>query len=193
MLLGEGLQVLGRLETLLSDFLRHDDPEDARIVGAGDRGVSLSEHAVSDLLEIPRGASLRVRDDHGLVDEDRDPERVEIPCADVQVSVDVRFDDGRGVVVAAQELAGIGHASIRIADPHHVALLLEPFPDLREPVAGTAPGARGAPALNPGIRRGVAMHSAPAPAPRRTDSTSVTGAGRGRGLPAKGLSTAPTA
>src|SRR6266581_7376237 len=97
--------------------------------------MALPQDAVLHLREAARGPSLRVRDNYRLVDEDRDAEGMEVSRADVQVSVDVSLDDGRGVVVAPEELAGVRHASVRIADPHDVALPLEPFLDLREPVA----------------------------------------------------------
>src|SRR3989449_9904004 len=53
MFLGEGLQPGRHVHPRLADLFRDDDPEDARVLGAHDGGMSLSEHAVSDLPEIP--------------------------------------------------------------------------------------------------------------------------------------------
>src|SRR2546427_60766 len=59
---------------------------------------------------------------------------------------------------SARELAGIGPASIRIADPHHVALLLEPFPDFREPVPVLRRGDKADPLRKERLRRIDEVH-----------------------------------
>src|SRR3989442_4124232 len=102
--------------------------------------MPLPQDAVLPLREAACGPALGVRDDYRLLDEDCDAEGMDVSRADVEVSVDVSLDDGRGVVVAPEELAGVRHASVRIADPHDVALPLEPFLDLREPVAALRRG-----------------------------------------------------
>src|SRR5206468_2160029 len=116
-LLGEGLQLRGHLHSRLTDLLRDDDPEHASIVGADDRGVSLSEHPVSNLLQISRGPALGVRDDHRLVDEDCDAKRVEVSRADVEVAVDLLLHDRRRTIIATEELNRVGHPPVRFADP----------------------------------------------------------------------------
>ena len=103
-------------------------------MGASDRGVTLSEYVVPHLLQVPGRPALGVRDDHGLVDEDRDTERMEISGANVEVAVDVLLDDRRRVVIAAEELPGICDPAVGFPDPDDVALLLEVLLDCRKPM-----------------------------------------------------------
>src|SRR5881296_650397 len=133
--LGEGLQLRRQLDPRLADLLRDDDPKDAGIVRANDRGVSLSEHAVSHLPEIPRGPAFGVRDDDRLVDEDRDAERVEVSRADVEVTVDVLLHDRRRVIVATEELTRIRDPPVGLADLDDMAFLLQMLLDVGKPVA----------------------------------------------------------
>src|SRR5438309_2613672 len=105
--LGEGFQLRGHLHPYLSQFLRDDDSKDGCVMGARNRGVSLSEHVVPHLFEVPRRPAFGVRDDYRLVDEDRDAERMEVSCANVEVAVDLLLNDRRRVVIATEELAGI--------------------------------------------------------------------------------------
>jgi len=97
--------------------------------------MSLSEHVVPHLLQVPRGPALGVRDDHRLVDEDRDAERVEVSRADVEVAVDVLLDHRGRVVVAPEELPRVGDAPVRFPDSDHMSLLFQELLDFRKPVA----------------------------------------------------------
>src|SRR2546427_3698339 len=135
MFLGEGLQPGRHVHPRLADLFRDDDPEDARVVGAHDGGMSLSEHAASDLPEIPRGPAFGVRDDHRFVDEDRDAERMKVSRADVEVAVDIALNDRGRVIVATEELTGVGDPPVRFPDADHMALLLQVCLDGREPPA----------------------------------------------------------
>src|SRR5207245_11236631 len=108
-----------------SDLLRDDYPEVQGIVGTYDHRMSLPDHAVSNFLQIPRGPAFGVRDNHRLVDEDRDTKRVEVSRADVEVTVDVLFHDRRRMVVATEELTGVGHPPVGFADPNDLTFLLQ--------------------------------------------------------------------
>src|SRR5213593_1108151 len=134
MFLGEGLQVRRHVHPRLADLFRDDDPEDARVVGADDRGMSLSEDAVPHFLQIPRGPAFGVRDDHRFVDEDGDAERVKVARADVEVAVDIALNDRGRVIVATEELPGVGDSPVRFPDADDMALLLQMRLDSREPV-----------------------------------------------------------
>src|SRR2546427_9481302 len=123
--LGEGLQLRGHLHPRLADLLRDDDPKDAGISGPYDRGMSLSEHVVPHLLQIPRGPAFRVRDNDRLVDEDRDTEGVEVSRADVEVTVDLPVHDRRRMIVATEELTRVGDPSVGLADLDDMTFLLE--------------------------------------------------------------------
>src|SRR5712692_1270344 len=104
-------------------------------MGPRDGGVSLSEHMVPDLLEVPRGPALRIRDDHGLVHEDRDPEGMEGSLADVQVAIHVLLDDRRQAVIASEELTRIRDPPVRFPDSDGMSFPLEMLLDRGEPVA----------------------------------------------------------
>src|SRR5437867_10946102 len=130
-----GLQPGGHVHPPLADLFRDDDPEDARVLGADDRGVTLTEDMVPHLLEIPRGPSFGVCDDHRFVDEDRDAEWVKVARADVEVAVDIALHDRGRVVVATEELTGVGDPPVRFPDADDMALLLQMRLDGREPVA----------------------------------------------------------
>src|SRR6266571_1636111 len=133
--LREGLQPGRHVHPRLADFFRDDDPEDARVLGADDRGVTLTEDIVPHLLEIPRGPSFGVCDDHRFVDEDRDAEWVKVARADVEVAVDIALYDRGRVVVATEELTGVGDPPVRFPDADDMALLLQMRLDGREPMA----------------------------------------------------------
>src|SRR3989441_1139564 len=135
MFLGEGLQPGRHVQPRLADLFRDDDPEDARVLGAHDGGMSLAEDAVSHLLQIPRGPAFGVRDDHRFVDEDRDAERMKVSRADVEVAVDIALNDRGRVIVATEELTGVGDPPVRFPDADHMALLLQVCLDGREPPA----------------------------------------------------------
>src|SRR6058998_3728300 len=135
MFLGEGLQPGRHVHPRLADLLGNNDSEDIRVLGADNRGMALPEHAVSHFLQVPRGPAFGVRDDHRFVDQDRDAEWVKIAGADIEVAVDVSLHDRRGVVVATEELTGVGDPPVRFPDADDMALLLEVLLDGREPVA----------------------------------------------------------
>src|SRR5205807_2244479 len=98
------------------------------------RGVSLSKDMVPQLLEVPRRPALGVRDDHRLVDEDRDTERMEVSGADVEVAVDLLLNDRRRVVIASEELTGIRDPPVRFADLDEVSFLLKMILDRGKPM-----------------------------------------------------------
>src|SRR5207247_11460405 len=123
--LGEGFQVRGQLHPYLSQFLRDDDSKDGCVMGTRNRGMSLSKHMVPHLLEVPRRPALGVRDDHRLVDEDRDAERMEVSRADVEVAVDLLLDDCGRVVIATEELTGICDPSVRFPASDDMSFLLQ--------------------------------------------------------------------
>ena len=97
--------------------------------------MALSEHAVPHLLQVPRSPTLGVRDDHRLVDEDRDAEGVKVSRADVEVAVDIALHDRGRVVVAPEELTGVGDPPVRFPDADDMSFLLQVRLDGREPAA----------------------------------------------------------
>src|SRR5207302_5124182 len=111
------------------------DSKDGCAIGTRNRGVSLSEHVVPHLLEVPRRPAFGVRDDYRLVDEDCDAERMEVSCANVEVAVDVLLNDRRRVVIATEELTGIRDPPVRFADSDDMSFLLQMLLDGGEPVA----------------------------------------------------------
>src|SRR5207302_8341630 len=103
--------------------------------GTRNRGMSLSKHMVPHLLEVPRRPALGVRDDHRLVDEDRDAERMEVSRADVEVAVDLLLDDCGRVVIATVALTGMCDPSVRFPDSDDMSFLLQVLLDCGEPLA----------------------------------------------------------
>src|SRR5439155_21620455 len=93
------------------------------------------KHMVPHLFEVPRCPGLGVRDDHWLVDQDCDAERMEVSGADVEVAFDLLLDDRRREVIAAEELTGIRDPPVRFADSDDMSFLLQLLLDCGELLA----------------------------------------------------------